>query len=183
MKDELLDQELKKASNAIPVPVPDEGWVKSRGRRLRLRSRVASGAAALVVLAGIAVPLWTVVFSPPVDVAGSARPGTLVVHETAVDTSLRGEGYYAYLALERTDGTRLRLVGQKGTAAEPLSLRVEPGSYRLISYQRSCDAACPRLDPERFGYCSTVVSVQSSEAVKLRLSVRPYEGCTISIGH
>jgi hypothetical protein len=133
----------------------------------------------VLVLAGIALALRLLVFDSPPGAAASGRAATLFVQATRENTNLRGEGFYSYFVVENTDGKAVRLIGQQGVASTPLSFQIAPGTYTIASYQRTCDAACPQQDPP-FGRCAKTITVGPDAVLKVVVSVRPYEGCTIA---
>lgn len=179
MRDDALKERLREACEAIPVPSLDRPRMGRRGRYLKVRRYFVSGAAALVVLAGIVVPLRMLLFTSSVNIASSGRQATLVVQMESEKTSLRGEGFYFYLMMEsKKEKKVIRLVGQPGVPIQPLSVRVTPGAYMITGYQRTCDAACPNLDPPS-ARCAKDVTLSPNAVLHVRVSVRPYQGCTI----
>jgi hypothetical protein len=144
----------------------------------RSKRFAVSGAIAVLVLAGIAVALRLLVFASSPGAAASIRAATLFVEATQENTTLGGEGFYSYIVVENTEGKTVRLIGRRGVAT-PFSLQIPPGTYTIASYQSSCDAACPMLDPP-FGRCAKTVTVGSEAVLHVVVSVRPYEGCTIA---
>ena len=134
------------------------------------------GSAAAVLLAG----------------CGGYEPG-----EDAVDVRVRQvfdmsegayfEGSYSYLRVERPDGDELleeRLPDNSVPAGEEkfvseLVVRLDPGHYRLVSFQRPCDGSCDSLDPPT-DECQRVIRVTGPEAL-VTVTVRPEEGCAIEV--
>ena len=96
------------------------------------------------------------------------------------------EGSYSYVRVEDLDGEklieeRLPLEGEKVGELRFLSrttLRIDPGSYRLESFQRPCDGNCDSLDPPT-DMCSSEIAVARDRAVQVAITVRPGEGCTV----
>ena len=96
------------------------------------------------------------------------------------------EGSYSYVRVENLDGEklieeRLPLEGEKLGELRFLSrttLRLDPGSYRLVSFQRPCEGSCDSLDPPT-DVCSGKIAVARDRAVQVAITVRPGAGCTI----
>jgi hypothetical protein len=57
------------------------------------------------------------------------------------------------------------------------AISLKPGSYKLISYQRTCDGNCGTLDPASDSCSSDFTAGRSLEA---RIRVTYGSGCTIS---
>ena len=124
---------------------------------------------------------------------GAYEPG-----EDAVDVHVRQvydmsegayvEGSYSYVRVERPQGGKLleeRLpdgepAGQsKDRIISDVVLRLDPGHYRLVSFQRPCDGSCDSLDPPT-DECERVIRVTRPEA-QVTVTVLPAEGCTIEV--
>lgn len=135
------------------------------------------GSAAAVLLAG----------------CGGYEPG-----EDAVDVRVRqvydmseaayAEGSYSYVRVERPQGGKLleeRLPeGEAAEQSEPrivsdVVLRLDPGHYRLVSFQRACDGNCDSLDPPS-DECERVIRVPR-RGTRVTVTVRPEEGCAIEV--
>ena len=93
------------------------------------------------------------------------------------------EGSYSYIRVERTSGDKLleerlpEATGHSPTFVSEAVLRVDPGEYRFVSFQRTCDGNCGSLDPPS-DECKQVVRVD--EPADLTVTVRPGEGCTFT---
>ncbi len=99
------------------------------------------------------------------------------------------EGSYSHVRIENLDGDkvmekRFPLDGQKLSELRFLStmtLRLDPGSYRLAIFQRYCDGSCDNLGrPE--DECSREIVVVRDRPLRATIAVRPGEGCTVTIG-
>jgi hypothetical protein len=96
------------------------------------------------------------------------------------------EGSYSFVRVVRPQGGKLveeRLpdgepAGQSTFVSEVV-LRLDPGEYRFISFQRPCDGSCDSLDPPT-DECERVIRVARREA-RVTVTVRPGEGCTIEV--
>ncbi len=125
---------------------------------------------------------------------GGYEPGGYEPGENAVDVRVRQvfdmsegayvEGSYSYVRVERPQGGKLleeRLpdgepAGQEKFVSDVI-LRLDPGDYRLVSFQRPCDGSCDSLDPPT-DECERVIRVTRREAL-VTVTVRPGEACTI----
>jgi len=113
---------------------------------------------------------------------GSHRPAAhpaaarLVVTQT-VDPAggIPIEGAYSYLRVETRDGAK---VVEERLRAKETTIRLDPGPYRLISFQRTCDANCGNLDPASDS-CDRAFTMAPDKALNASLRVSYGSGCTI----
>ena len=88
-----------------------------------------------------------------------------------VDYALEGaffiEGSYTYFRIETRDG---KLVLKRRFTDEPrkLDVRLKPGRYVLVTYERPCDANCNYLDPPA-ARCETRFRLGSGDRLDLRV--------------
>ena len=61
-----------------------------------------------------------------------------------------------------------------------MTLRLDPGSYRLVSSQRPCDGSCDSLDPPT-DECSREVVVTAGRSVAVTITVGPGESCSVEV--
>jgi hypothetical protein len=94
-----------------------------------------------------------------------------------VGGSLYIEGSYSYVRVEQDEKTvvQVRLKGRKTLETTVL---LEPGSYRLVSFQRPCDGNCGYLDPPT-DECSRGIEAKAGGLVEATVRLSPGEGCTI----
>jgi hypothetical protein len=114
----------------------------------------------------------------------------------AVDVSVRQiydmsegayiEGTYSYVRVESVDGNELmekrfteegRKLGELRLLST-MTLRLEPGSYRLVSFQRPCGGSCENLDPPT-DECSHEILVTRDRPVEATITVLPGQGCSV----
>jgi hypothetical protein len=95
------------------------------------------------------------------------------------------EGSYSYVRVERPDGEEVlrERLGEERECSESecvskLVLRLDPGEYRLVSFQRPCEGNCDLLDPATDS-CDRLIEVRPGEALNVVVTVHPGEGCTI----
>lgn len=95
------------------------------------------------------------------------------------------EGSYSYIGVERPNGEEVlkERLGNERECSESecvskLVLRLVPGDYRFISFQRPCDGSCEAVDPPT-DRCDRLIEVRAGEALNLVVTVHPGEGCTI----
>jgi hypothetical protein len=118
----------------------------------------------------------------------------------AVDVSVRQiydmsqgtyiEGAYSYIRVEKLDGSEPieKQFTQEGRKLDELrllstiTLRIDPGSYRLVSFQRPCNANCANanLGPPT-DECSREFVVVRGRPVEATITVRPGEGCSVEV--
>lgn len=69
--------------------------------------------------------------------------------------------------------------GRKVGESAPLFNRVlEPGQYRLVSYQRPCAGNCERLDPPT-DRCKATVSLAAGETLTATVVLRQQGRCAV----
>jgi hypothetical protein len=98
------------------------------------------------------------------------------------------EGSYSYVRVENLDGDELmeERFPQEGRKLGELrflfamTLRIDPGSYRLVSFQRPCSGDCGHLDPPT-DECSREIVVVRGRPVEATITVRPGEGCSVEV--
>jgi hypothetical protein len=119
---------------------------------------------------------------------GGYTPG-----ENAVDVRVRqvmdlsrnayAEGSYSYIRVERTSGDKLleeRLPDATGHDTVWVSetvVRLDPGEYTFVSFQRPCSGDCGLLDAPT-DRCDEVIRVEN--AMKVTVTVRPARGCVFA---
>jgi hypothetical protein len=118
--------------------------------------------------------------------AADEQPGFLIV-----DQQLEGfftEGAFAYMKLKSAGGPVIteRLLRDTRILLPLLRQRLPAGGYRLVSYQRPCEGACPRrgergLDPPTLR-CEASVEIAAGETVTALVRPRAGHGCRIVIG-
>jgi hypothetical protein len=107
----------------------------------------------------------------------SASPATVSVRQEYEGGSLYMEGSYSYVRVEQNGRsvTQVRLSNERVPRA---TISLDPGTYRLISFQRPCDGNCSRLDPPT-DRCSRELEAKAGERVEATVQLRPGDGCTI----
>jgi hypothetical protein len=97
------------------------------------------------------------------------------------------EGSYSYVRVESLAGEKVIekrfLEGEKLGPLRFLStttVRLAPGSYRLVSFQRPCSGNCGLLDPPT-DKCSREMVVAPDRSVEATITVRPGEGCSVEV--
>jgi hypothetical protein len=107
---------------------------------------------------------------------GSNR-ATLRVQQVWIPGSLYVEGSYSYVRLERAgeEVVQVRLTDARTPRA---TIRLEPGSYRLVSFQRPCDGNCGSLDPPT-DRCDLALEASAEAILEATVRLSPGRGCTI----
>jgi hypothetical protein len=108
--------------------------------------------------------------------------GHLWVGQANISTELPYiEGSHSFLRITGPDGEVVFDEDlEEGNLTRPLAdLDVEPGTYRIESWQRPCGPACPSLDPEPTDACEERVVVAADQQVVVTIRLWPYSGCTV----
>jgi len=125
--------------------------------------------------------------SDPRTLAATSGPNStsrLVVDQRRVGGALYAEGAFSYLTLETSDGRPVLEEEFTDTRlTRPLvDKTLSAGSYRMLSYQRPCDASCP--GPGATGYldpptdrCSVTFELLEGQLLRASVELRPGEGC------
>jgi hypothetical protein len=108
---------------------------------------------------------------------GGSEPGTLRVRQVSVPGSLYVEGSYSYVRVEQ-DGHEIAKVRLTNAPTPRATIRLGPGSYRLVSFQRACDGNCGILDAPS-DQCDLAVDVSANQVVSATVRLSPGKGCTI----
>ncbi len=110
----------------------------------------------------------------------SAHAATVHVEQHWAGGGLYVEGSFSYVRLERA-GETVEQVRLSNARIPRATLRLDPGSYRLVSFQRPCDGNCSRLDPP-IDQCSHELEIQADTDVSVSVALSPGHGCTIAQG-
>jgi hypothetical protein len=107
----------------------------------------------------------------------SPHPATLHVRQEWVSGGLYVEGSYSYVRLEQGERrvVQVRLSDERIPRA---TIRLDPGMYRLVSFQRPCDGNCGTLDPPT-DKCSRALDVKADAELHTLVQLTPGKGCTI----
>jgi hypothetical protein len=107
----------------------------------------------------------------------SVSPATLHVRQQWAGDVLYTEGSYSYVRVEK-GGETVAQVRLKGRMPEA-TLRLDPGAYRLVSFQRPCDGNCGSLDPPT-DQCIGDIDAKADGRVEAMVRLSPGDGCTIA---
>lgn len=124
-------------------------------------------------------PATLVPSAPTPSSAASPSPATLVVTQVFVGEGFYTEGAYAYVELrdptgvlvERTETVDYRL------EQELARFTVDAGRFDLRSYVRSCNGACPALDPPTAA-CAASIELKPGDQVTVRIE-RTIRSCEV----
>ncbi len=108
----------------------------------------------------------------------SQLPANVLVTEHFVGSVTRIEGSVGYARILNRSGNRIAesVFGDTGQAGFTLG----PGRYRLISYQRPCDANCSNLGAP-VDKCSKRFRVRARHVVSAIVRVSPGSGCRVRV--
>jgi hypothetical protein len=140
-------------------------------------ARPAHGAALVLVAVFVAVLTACGSESPHATPPGGAR---ITVRQRQL-TCCATEGQVSYVRLSRAGGdVRARAFQGDGIGTDVTALdeAVSPGTFRVESWQRTCDGNCGHLDPPT-DRCAMTVDVAPAEHRTLTVLVSPGSGCTI----
>ena len=105
-------------------------------------------------------------------------PAKLIVEQTVNYTgAVPIEGAYSYVRIEDQSGHKV--TEQRVQSQRNVVIPLEPGSYRLVSYQRTCDGNCSVLDPASDS-CSAGLTADGTVTARIRVMFG--SGCTITFG-
>lgn len=117
--------------------------------------------------------------------AGDERgPGRLVVMETLPPRPVYIEGSVSFLRVERSDSGEVIADGAMTDGEQPrgdaplLSRELEPGEYRILSFQRPCHGNCDYLDAPT-DRCAAVADVVAGRVLTATVVLHQRGGCTI----
>lgn len=79
--------------------------------------------------------------------------------------------------VERPDGERV--VERTLPDSKETSVDLDPGRYRLLSYQRPCDASGCSEPGEPVDICGRYFTIEDGTPATARIEVTPDEGCSI----
>jgi hypothetical protein len=110
----------------------------------------------------------------------SSQPATVHVRQEWVGGNLYIEGSYSYVRVEQ-GGKSVKQVRLSNERFPRATIRLQPGTYRLVSFQRPCDGNCSMLDPPT-DQCSHEITFEADAELEALVSLSPGEGCTIAQG-
>jgi hypothetical protein len=119
--------------------------------------------------------------SGPAPTAAEApqAAGQLRITQIRVGDAIPTEGALSYIRVESPAGATL--AARQLPDSGKLMLRLKPGAYRLVSWQRTCDANCGNLDPPS-DRCTRPFSVTAHQEVDVTIRVDFASGCVIVLG-
>jgi len=132
--------------------------------------------ARFAALASVTLVLTSCASQSSPDPATSGSAGHLQINQTMVGHAVPIEGALSYIRIERASGATLSQRQLPGRGA--LTLTVPPGAYRLVSWQRLCDANCGNLDPPSH-QCARPFTLRPGQHLQARIRVNYAGGCVI----
>ena len=137
----------------------------------RRRGRAAMLASMTLVLASCAAQA-----APRPAATAPAQAGQLRILQVTVGNAVPTEGAISYIRVERATGATVTERQLPGSGQ--LTLRVPPGGYRLVSWQRFCDGNCGNLDPPS-QQCARPFTVRPGDQLTAAIRVNFASGCVI----
>jgi len=116
--------------------------------------------------------------SSPEPCARSEEDGCLVVIQRIIGGRVYTEGSISYVHVTDQSGTVFETELHGPGIRKVLDASLDPGSYRLASYQRPCMGNCDSLDPAT-DRCSTDFEIRPGAQATVLIGVRPGEACTV----
>src|SRR5215472_6013019 len=120
--------------------------------------------------------------APRATAAANPGPAHLQITQLRVGTAVPIEGALSYIRVERTNGA-LPIIRQ--LPGRKFVIKVDPGIYRLASWQSICDGNCSNLDPPS-NQCERTFSVRQGELLQATIRVNfasPATPCLIALRH
>lgn len=114
--------------------------------------------------------------TPDPGATAPAQAGQLRILQVTVGNVVPTEGALSYIRVEHATGATMTERQLPGTGK--LTLRVPPGAYRLVSWQRVCDANCANLDPPS-QHCARPFTLRQGGQLAATIQVNFASGCVI----
>jgi hypothetical protein len=132
-----------------------------------------------IVLAVLGAALTAVVVSSSAaDAAKTDQvPGNVLVTQRLVGRIFYIEGSVGYARILDRSGNR---VAEDAFAGSQVMFSLGPGRYRLVSYQRPCDANCGNLGAPT-DKCSKRFRVRAHHVVSAIVRVSPGSSCRVRV--
>jgi hypothetical protein len=118
---------------------------------------------------------------PAAHRAGPAhRTAHLAIKQVQVGDVLPTEGSVSFIRVKRPSGAVV--LTRRLPDSQRLTLPLRPGRYRLVSWQRLCDANCGTLDPPT-DRCVRAFTVGPGERLHATIRINFATGCVIRLHH
>ncbi len=105
-----------------------------------------------------------------------ADAAQLRITQVMVGHAVPVEGALSYIRVERATGATL--IERQLPGSKKLTLKLDPGAYRLMSWQRICDGNCGYRDPPS-DRCARPFRVKQREQLEATVRVNFASGCVI----
>jgi zinc D-Ala-D-Ala dipeptidase len=114
-----------------------------------------------------------------VPAAAEAAPGTLDFQQSTARRPLYVEGAVSFVRVRDAAGETV--VGRRVRHRPRFRMvrRLQPGRYKVVSYQRPCDGNCSLLDPPT-DRCARRIRILSGGLTAVSVRVHPGRGCRIT---
>jgi hypothetical protein len=149
----------------------------TRGWRRWLPIAILTSAA----LAATSLTAQASVLPPAAHRAGPVhRTAHLAIRQVRVGTVIPVEGAVSFIRVRRPSGAIVAT--RRLPDSQRLTLPLRPGRYRLVSWQRTCDANCGTLDPPT-DRCSRALTLRPGERLRATIRINFATGCVIRLHH
>lgn len=110
----------------------------------------------------------------------------VVTQEIVEEVAAYPEGFVSFLRIESAAGDlwEEELEGRSLDAPRVLGVALEPGTYTLMSFQRSCPpSSCEGSEPEpsERDLCTGTITLVANEHRDVNVGLRPGVGCVLSV--
>ena len=136
------------------------------------------GVAAVLASMALVLASCTVQANPAPGPAPGARAGQLRIMQTGVGKAVPVEGAFSFIRIESAGGATV--TERKLPDSGRLAVAVPPGAYRLVSWQRFCDANCGNLDPPS-NQCARHFTLSQGEHLRAAIRVNFVSSCVIEL--
>jgi zinc D-Ala-D-Ala dipeptidase len=114
-----------------------------------------------------------------VPAAAEAAPGTLDFQQSSARRPLYIEGAVSFVRVRDAAGDTVVRRRVRHRPRFRMVRRLQPGRYKVVSYQRPCDGNCSLLDPPT-DRCARRIRILSGGLTAVKVRVRPGRGCRIT---
>ncbi len=114
----------------------------------------------------------------PAAPAPGKTAGQLRITQVDVGRANPTEGARSYIRVERATGATLLTRTLPG--GQELMVRLNPGAYRLVSWQRTCDGNCGTLDPVS-DRCARPFTIKPHQKLEATIRVDFASGCVMTV--
>lgn len=150
--------------------------VVTPGRRRRGWAAVLALLALILVSCAACTHRGTTVGGPGVYGKPPQGAANVKITQLTVGDVFPTEGSVTFVQLTTPAGATL--LTKQLPSSQKLTLPLNPGTYRLVTWQRTCDANCGNLDPPS-DRCARPITVTPNQQLNVTIRVNFASGCVI----